>query len=75
MSNLDTPEVDEIVRLFEYDLSLGRDPLGIDSSASQYWHQLREERDEGFANSVWYPAYDEFKANNPEWFHYNEESV
>jgi len=68
MSNQDyTPEVEEMVRLLDYAISLGRDPFSIDGDASQYYYTIREQHNEQLAEDTWYTAYGIFKAHNPEW--------
>lgn len=74
MSNPDyTPEVEEMVRLLDRSLFMGRNPFSVDGDAAQYYYTIREWHDEQLAEDTWNTAYGIFKAHNPEWFKKNEE--
>ena len=66
-------EVEEMVRILDYDVECGRDPFSIDGNACTYYHTIKEQHDEQLANLTWYTAYGIFKANNQEWFANNVE--
>lgn len=74
MSSTDyTPEVQEMVRLLEYDLLLGRNPFEIDASAPQYYYTIIHTHDEELANTTWEDSYNILKKRHPVWFAHNVE--